>query len=187
MVYRQNAGGSKGFSLFEIMVALAVAAVLITLAVPALGNMLAKQRLNGAQTELLSALRFAQNEALARGQSVIIVKGADDNERIIQVEDGGEILRHINIDPRLQVVPSANVAANADQAIRFMSTGNAFNGGLAVCAPHLSGENSIDIFFWAAQLESQRREAGNGCSAPHNCINPDYQWWDAKKQQYVKC
>jgi len=172
MVYRQNAGGSKGFSLFEIMVALAVAAILLTLAVPALGNMLAKQRLNGAQTELLSALRFAQNEALARGQSVVMVRGADDNERIIQVEDGGEILRHISIDPHLQVVPSTEVAVNADQAIRFMGTGNALRGGLAVCASNMSGENSIDIFFWGAQLESQRREAGNGCSAPNNCINP---------------
>jgi len=194
MLYQHNTCQSisyvrpiQGFSLFEIMMVLAVAAVLITLAVPAMGNMLAKQRLNGAQSELLSALRFAQTEALARGQAVVMVRGADDNERIIQVEDGGEVLRHISIDPRLQVLPSAKMAANPKQTIHFTTSGtiNAGNrdkigigtgvrSALAICAPNLSGENSIDIFFSGAQLETQRREGGKGCSAPNNCINSQY-------------
>jgi len=170
-----HALGSKrhrqGFTLLELMLTLGVAAILVTAAVPFMGNMLARQRLKAAEGEWMAALRFAQSQAIARGQAVVILKGNNDHERIVQLESSAEVLRQFYTDARLEVLPSNELAANPDQAIRFMGTGNARRGALAVCAPHLSGENTVDIFFWAASIETRRREGGAGCSIPDKCMN----------------
>lgn len=63
-----------GFSLIELMVALAVAMIVLTVAVPNMQSMVRDNRLAAYSNQLLSALSLARNEAVKRGQWVTVCK-----------------------------------------------------------------------------------------------------------------
>ena len=60
---------SKGFTLVELLIVLAVAALLITLAAPSLRDMILVQRLKAVNAQLVTDLQFARSEAVARSHS----------------------------------------------------------------------------------------------------------------------
>jgi type IV fimbrial biogenesis protein FimT len=62
----------RGFTLAELMVTVAIAAILAALAVPAMQNFLAAQAVEALAQELSTALRLARSEALKRGVEVSI-------------------------------------------------------------------------------------------------------------------
>jgi type IV fimbrial biogenesis protein FimT len=70
---RRNAG----FSLPELLVVMAVAAVLLALAVPSFGAMADTVRLNALQSDLLAHLQLARSEAIKRAGRVALCKSAD--------------------------------------------------------------------------------------------------------------
>lgn len=57
----------KGFSTSELVVALAIGALILLAAVPAFSNMVAKSRVNAAARELIGDLREARGQAIATG------------------------------------------------------------------------------------------------------------------------
>ncbi len=63
---------NTGFTLVELMVVLAVFAVLSAVAVPGLGRMAAEQRVITSTNMLLSALHLARSEAVRRNQRVTL-------------------------------------------------------------------------------------------------------------------
>ena len=66
-----------GFTLIECCVAMSVAGVLATTAVPSMQSMLDGQKLRNASADLVSDLRLARDAALTRGENVrITVKTA---------------------------------------------------------------------------------------------------------------
>jgi type IV fimbrial biogenesis protein FimT len=64
-----------GFTLIELMVALAIAGVIATLALPSLIEQFARRRLEGVATELSTDLQFARSQAVteATGSTVKLV------------------------------------------------------------------------------------------------------------------
>jgi len=68
---------SRGFTLVELIVALAVAAILLAMAVPSLGDLLRNNRLAAANNELVTSLNVARAEALRRGRPVTVCASAD--------------------------------------------------------------------------------------------------------------
>lgn len=69
----------KGVTIFELMVTLIVAAILLSIAVPSFSNLYDKNRVKGAAEELSAQLQFARSEAIARNinVSVSVMGGAD--------------------------------------------------------------------------------------------------------------
>ncbi|MBR3481911.1 MAG: GspH/FimT family pseudopilin [Neisseriaceae bacterium] len=65
----------RGFTLTELMIVVAIAAVFATLAVPAMGGMIARQRVQGQANEIANAFSFAHTEAVRRGKPVFVVPG----------------------------------------------------------------------------------------------------------------
>lgn len=72
-----SSGGAKGFSLVELMVALAVLAVLATTAIPAFDTLMRNTRVSVAAGELISALFLARSEAIKRGRRSTLCTSAD--------------------------------------------------------------------------------------------------------------
>lgn len=62
----------SGFSLMELIIALAVISLLITVALPNYNEFIAKRRADTLKLSLMSALALARNEAVIRGESVLI-------------------------------------------------------------------------------------------------------------------
>ena len=67
-----SAGKANGFTLVELMVTLAVAAILIAMAGPSFTTMIANQRAKDAATAIYMSLTKARGEALKRNTSVTL-------------------------------------------------------------------------------------------------------------------
>jgi type IV fimbrial biogenesis protein FimT len=60
----------RGFTLIEMMIVLAIAAVLLTIAAPSFSDFIVTQRVRNASYELFADLSFARSEALKRNGTV---------------------------------------------------------------------------------------------------------------------
>ncbi len=72
---RQHAGG---VTLIEALVVLALLAILAALAAPALGQMVAQQRLNATAAEMVGALALTRSEAIRQGQRVVLCRAGPE-------------------------------------------------------------------------------------------------------------
>lgn len=70
---------ARGFTLVELLTALAIAAILMTLAAPSFQRMLQRQRVNTTANDFFAAINLARSEAIQRGARVDLVPldGAD--------------------------------------------------------------------------------------------------------------
>ena len=72
-----NAEAQKGFTLIEFIIALAVAAVLLTLAVPTFGTVTMNKRITAQTNDFISTLALARAEALKRVSRVTVCRSAN--------------------------------------------------------------------------------------------------------------
>ncbi|MBQ9258472.1 MAG: GspH/FimT family pseudopilin [Neisseriaceae bacterium] len=63
----------QGFTLTELMIVVALAAIFATLAVPNMSGMIARQRIQSQASEIANALTFAHTEAVRQGKPVFVV------------------------------------------------------------------------------------------------------------------
>ena len=77
MKLRPSRTGSKGFTLIELMIAVAVVAIIIMIAAPSFRDMVSIQRLRSVNSQLVTDLQFARNEAVARGVPLRVVFDPD--------------------------------------------------------------------------------------------------------------
>ena len=79
----------RGFSLVELMVTLTVLAMLLTAAIPAIGNWIANARVRSVAEELQNGVRLAQTEAVRRSrQTVFALTNAQPSLTAAPVDDG---------------------------------------------------------------------------------------------------
>lgn len=72
-----NNSRMDGFTLVELMVTLAIAVVLITMAAPVLTGFLARSQMSAAANELTDAMQLARMEAVSRNTCVSVCRRAD--------------------------------------------------------------------------------------------------------------
>lgn len=68
----RSSAATRGFTLVEMMVTIAIVAIMLALAAPAMQQFVAQKAVSSASDELVSALRFARSEALKRSAPVSI-------------------------------------------------------------------------------------------------------------------
>lgn len=71
-IRHSNAHAASGFTLLELLISLAVVAVLASVAVPTLAHMRTEQRINAAANTMRDSIALAKSQALRLGQTVII-------------------------------------------------------------------------------------------------------------------
>jgi len=71
---------SGGFTLVELFIALAVAAVLLTLAAPAFLDTIARARLDSASSSLVGAIQLTRSEAIKRARQATLCSRSENDD-----------------------------------------------------------------------------------------------------------
>ena len=67
----------RGFTLIELMIAIALLGILLTLAVPSFNDLTQRMRIESAANSLSVAFATARSEAVKRGRNISVCKSAD--------------------------------------------------------------------------------------------------------------
>jgi type IV fimbrial biogenesis protein FimT len=73
-----------GFTLFELLITLFIISLLAIFSFPSFSNLFQKNTADALSAELLSAIQFARQEAITRGEKIILCKS--DNKKICSGE-----------------------------------------------------------------------------------------------------
>ena len=148
----------RGFTLLELMVTVAIVAILAMLAAPAFDSMLKANRTRTVARELMASLNLARSEAARRGQPVSVCRSSDGSscaasgtgwdkgwivfvnengrdEGNTAVRDNGEMLLQVRQDPPAGVTVRTN--GNFLQSLTYLRTGLVLGlgtGTFAICA-----------------------------------------------------
>lgn len=120
---------SLGFTLIELMVTIAIAAILLGVAIPSFTSVITSNRLTANTNEFITALNLARSEAIKRGQHVVVRKTGTD------WEDGWQVFVDIDrstaakenvldagTDIELRVYPAlpANLTLRGNSFVNFI-------------------------------------------------------------------
>jgi type IV fimbrial biogenesis protein FimT len=113
----------QGFTLIELMITLAVLAIVISLATPSFVTFINNNRTTSATNDLIASLNLARTEAIKRNGTVLIQSknGTDWSEgHRIRVSSTSEILRDVNPAHKSVIMDSDS---NAVSTISYTPSG----------------------------------------------------------------
>lgn len=174
----------RGFTIVELMVTVAVAAILLMIAVPSFRNITLANRLNAAANGLVNAINLARMEAVKRNSSTQFCSnstGANTSDALggaCGIETGAvwalgsdgvsQVLAgQVNLVPPLQL--NGNVAA-----LRFTAQGQARQAGTStpfsdqvadICTGRMSQDNHRIITMRAGSILATTTRSGT-CPSP---------------------
>lgn len=162
-----------GFTLIELMVTVAIFAIIAAIAAPAMQAMVTAGRLSGASEELVTALQLARSEAIRRNAPVTVCSSADG----VTCSGSGDWSRWIvtgadNVAGTVDVIRDRS--ANADLRLSGPGAGIQFNPsgliraqqGLTVCAPttNVSANQRVISVLISGVVTSAKAGSGGVCS-----------------------
>ena len=183
---------SRGLTLIELMIAVAIAAVLMALAAPSFQQAINGNRLAGAAGDVIGALQLARSEAIRANRRTVLCRSSDGSSCdttnaawpgwIVFVDDDGDgtrdaaepVVKAATVDAPLQLLASASITALSHR-VTFRGDGTArtaagalLNGSLAVCmATTRPAENVRHVSLaFGSRTASRRTNAGGSCAAP---------------------
>ena len=104
-----------GFSLIELMVVVAVMAIMSSIAFPAFGSMIAGNDLNTAQENIIDALKKARGMAVSHSTLATVTINSAARTVQLSLADGSQPVENISMRP--------NVGIGADATLVFGATG----------------------------------------------------------------
>lgn len=133
---------SQGFTLIELVVTIAVLALLLGLGVPSLSNLIQSNRVTGHANGMVSALHFVRSEAVNRSETVRFCPVNDSHDGCSEGEnwaagwvalvqsgaDAGQVLRVWQSPPATLELIHATSGALDDGFIDLLPLGNVATG-----------------------------------------------------------
>lgn len=183
--HRSQTSRPSGFTLVELMVTVAVLAILLAIATPSFTSIINGNRLASGANEIVGSLQLARSEAVKRNRSVALCRSTDGAtcvgaaggawEGWITVVDAtDEVIRTNAAKPPLQVSASSAIADTADRIVfrpdgmARTSAGLLLDAQIAVCMPTtLPAENQRLVSIAAgSRVAVARNDAAGACPQP---------------------
>lgn len=135
---RRNA--ERGFTLMELIVTIAILAVLAAVAVPAMREFAIRANVNSTTNDIVVALNLARAEAVKRGANVsVIANGGDWSDGwTVQTAAGEELISHEAVPVDYTVLGAATGAGAPADRVVFTRVGAldvATGYDFSVCRP----------------------------------------------------
>lgn len=183
-----------GFTLVELMITLAVAAVVLALAIPSFTSMINSNRLAALSNDIAGSLQLARMEAVRRGVRVVACPSNDgstcatgnpmngwilftDVNSNDALDAGDEVLRYLTVKPPTQFWASPSVSTTG--RVVFRPDGFAYQSGSATtllaaafraCLPTTQpADNARDVqLVSGSRVSTAHVNAAGACAAPAN-------------------
>lgn len=143
-------GPSSGITLIELLVTLAVVAILLTLGVGGFRTLVANARMTNAANSLIGHLQFARSEAVKRHQRIKVCPSTDgvtclnanpslwhSGYIVVSLDDAGNIIQPIlrRVDP--DEMRGVTVSSGGRRSFVYLGDGSAQGsaGTLKICDP----------------------------------------------------
>ncbi|MDH3694726.1 MAG: GspH/FimT family pseudopilin [Gammaproteobacteria bacterium] len=157
----------RGYTLVELMLALTIGSILFSMAIPAFGAMMARQRLAVGVDTLFTDLQLSRSEAITRSRLKFICR-SQDGENCINIgswDDGWIVFVDINKNNqrdadeqilRIQLAMHKGININFGSlnstGIRFKSDGTGtFNGTFTFCDVSGNAAPRAIIFYYSGR------------------------------------
>ena len=167
---------SGGFTLVELMVTVAVAAILLAIATPSFTSIINSNRLASAANELVATLQSARMEAVRSNRRVNVCRGCDGNAGSLvafvdananKAADAGEVIRAGFPNPSVEFSGDLDVVFGSDG---FGRDGDAPNGALLAtsyrfCIPTTSPTQNVRVVSIGAgsRISTDPENGGGAC------------------------
>ncbi|WP_298869795.1 GspH/FimT family pseudopilin [uncultured Psychrobacter sp.] len=94
---------SSGFTLIELMVTIAVLAIIVGIAASSISTQLANQRVKSTTATLANALKEAKVESILRRQNVTVIYTNTSTPKTIKLQAGGDDISSYNVSVKSTV------------------------------------------------------------------------------------
>lgn len=139
----------RGFTLIELMVTIAVLAVVAMMAAPSFGNILANQRLKQTLVEIKSSLAEARSRAMLTRSNTVICPDKKDGvlaTAITKAECGANIVNYSNLSSSQQddsvllakISDKITIKTGSALSFQFNSQGLTSEKQITICSVSLS-------------------------------------------------
>lgn len=121
---------AQGFSLIELMIVLAILAIVAAVAIPDYQASMAANRETSASNNLLGAMQFARSEAVTRRTGITVCASSDGTSCGANWSAGGIV--RTNAGVVLRAIPAADDVTIAGNAIAFRGDGTSVGGSITI-------------------------------------------------------
>ena len=129
----------SGFTLIELMVTIAVLAIIVSIAAPSISTQLANQRVKSTTATFANALKEAKVESILRRQNVEVVYNPTTSKKIVLTANGNEISSY-NLSDKSTVTQAITPSTTTE--IVFQPTKKIADNATVVYTICDSGSNS---------------------------------------------
>lgn len=163
---------TRGFSLYELLVTLAIASLVLTIGLPSFGGLVADKRLRAETDALFHALHLARKTSVVQRREVTLCPSRDgaacdpvtdwsggwilfvnsDRDGPPQVDDGEPVLTRRQVDERVRI--EANRRAFTLRSTHLRAT----NGTLVVCDRTERAETRAVVVSYTGRPRVTRRD-----------------------------